>query len=108
MKRLTLKIRAFVRSAKVWIFSATAINIPGHTSGLTAVKINVNEKFVLLFSDGGYSKKSYENLIPPGTALDDALAMKSLKWIRKTALDENCIEELANHDAGIFPHIIEF
>ena len=66
------------------------INIPGHTSGLTAVKINVNEKFVLLFSDGGYAKKSYENLIPPGTALD-----------------ENCIEALANHDAGIIPHTIE-
>ena len=83
------------------------INIPSHTSGLTAVKINVNEKFVLLFSDGGYYKKSYENLIPPGTALDDELAMKSLKWIRETALDENCIEALANHDEGIIPHTIE-
>ena len=82
------------------------INIPGHTSGLTAVKINVNEKFVLLFSDGGYAKKSYENLIPPGTALDDELAMKSLQWIHDTALDENCIEALANHDAGIIPHEI--
>lgn len=83
------------------------INIPGHTSGLTAVKINSDKKFVLLFSDGGYAKKSYENLIPPGTALDDELAMKSLKWIRETALDQDCIEALANHDAGIFPHTIE-
>ena len=83
------------------------INIPGHTSGLTAVKINGDDKFVLLFSDGGYSKKSYENLIPPGTALDDELAMKSLKWIRETSLDENCVESLANHDAEILPHVIE-
>ena len=35
------------------------VNIPGHTSGLTAVKINGDKKFVLLFSDGGYAKKSY-------------------------------------------------
>ena len=83
------------------------INIPGHTSDLTAVKVNVNEKFVLLFSDGGYAKKSYENLIPPGTALDDELALKSLKWIRETSFAKNCVESLANHDAEIFPHVIE-
>ena len=47
------------------------IKIPRHTSGLTAVKINKNEKFVLLFSDGGYAKKSWEEMIPPGTALDE-------------------------------------
>ena len=34
------------------------IKIPGHTSGLTAVKTSAGEKFVLLFSDGGYATKS--------------------------------------------------
>ena len=48
--------------------SIELINIPGHTSGLTAVKINSNGKFVLLFSDGGYAKKSWQELIPPGNA----------------------------------------
>ena len=82
------------------------IKIPGHTSGLTAVKINKNEKFVLLFSDGGYAKKSWEEMIPPGTALDEEMALKSLKWIREISLDKNCVESLANHDAGIVPHEI--
>ena len=36
--------------------SIELVRIPGHTNGLTAVKINVNEKFVLLYSDGGYAK----------------------------------------------------
>ena len=82
------------------------IKIPGHTSGLTAVKINKNEKFVLLFSDGGYAKKSWEEMIPPGTALDEEMALKSLKWIREISLDKNCVEAWANHDAGIVPHEI--
>ena len=86
--------------------SIELINIPGHTSGLTAVKLNRNGKFVLLFSDGGYAKKSWQEMIPPGTALDEEQAFKSLQWIRETSLNENCVESLANHDPDILPHEI--
>ena len=82
------------------------IKIPGHTSGLTAIKINRNEKFVLLFSDGGYAKKSWQEMIAPGTAIDEEMALKSLKWIREMSLDKNCIESLSNHDTEIVPHEI--
>ena len=88
--------------------SIELINIPGHTSGLTAVKLNSGGKFVLLFSDGGYAKKSWQDLIPPGTALDEELAFKSLQWIREMSLQENCIESLANHDPDVLPHEITF
>ena len=88
--------------------SIELVNIPGHTSGLTAVKLNSNGKFVLLFSDGGYATKSWQNLIPPGTALDEELAFKSLLWIREMSLQENCLESLANHDADVIPHEINF
>lgn len=87
--------------------SLELIQIPGHTSGLTAVKINAGDKYVLLFSDGGYASKSWKEMIPPGTALDEEQALKSLKWIRDMSLNENCIESLANHDADIVPHTIE-
>lgn len=37
------------------------VNIPGHCKGLCALKItNRDGKYVLLFSDGGYAKKSWE------------------------------------------------
>ena len=65
-----------------------------------------DEKFVLLYSDGGYAKKSWQEMIPPGTVLDENLAMKSLEWIRQMSLDENCVKSLANHDADIVPHEI--
>ncbi len=86
--------------------SVELVNIPGHTSGLTAVKLNSGGKFVLLFSDGGYAKKSWQDLIPPGTALDEELALKSLLWIREMSLQENCVESLANHDPDVVPHVI--
>ena len=88
--------------------SIELVNIPEHTSGLTAVKLNSGGKFVLLFSDGGYAKKSWQDLIPPGTALDEELAFKSLLWIREMSLQENCIESLANHDPDVLPHEIIF
>lgn len=43
--------------------SIELINIPGHADGLFAVKVkNEDGKFVLLFSDGGYARKSWEEL----------------------------------------------
>ena len=88
--------------------SIELINIPGHADGLYAVKIKNNEgKFVLLFSDGGYAKKSWEEMITSGIAADKKLQKQSLLWIREQSLDKNCIESLANHDPDIVPHIIE-
>ncbi|MBR1530764.1 MAG: N-acyl homoserine lactonase family protein [Eubacterium sp.] len=88
--------------------SVELINIPGHADGLFAVKVKNDEgKFVLLFSDGGYARKSWEEQITSGIAADKELQKKSLAWIREQSLDENCIESLANHDPDIAPHIIE-
>lgn len=87
--------------------SVQLINIPGHCNGLFAVKIMNEDKFVLLFSDGGYSSRSWKEMITSGIAADKAQQKKSLKWIRSQSLDENCIESLANHDSEIKPHVIE-
>lgn len=88
--------------------SIELINIPGHADGLYAVKVKNDEgKFVLLFSDGGYARKSWEEQITSGIAADKQLQKQSLAWIRDQSLDENCVESLANHDPDIAPHIIE-
>lgn len=88
--------------------SIELINIPGHADGLCAVKVkNADGKFVLLFSDGGYARKSWEEQITSGIAADKQLQKQSLAWIRAQSLDENCIESLANHDPDVVPHVIE-
>lgn len=82
------------------------VNIPGHTNGLSAAMIQNQKKYVLLFADGGYAKKSWKQMIPPGTALDANKAMKSLQWIKEMSVSNDCVESLANHDPDVVPHII--
>lgn len=83
------------------------INILGHSDGLCALKITNNDgKYVLLFSDGGYAKKSWEELITSGIATDKVAQKKSLEWIHNQSLNDKCLESLANHDPDVKPHII--
>ena len=44
--------------------------------------------------------------IPAGTALDEAQALNSLRWIAKISRSPECVESLANHDTGVVPHEI--
>lgn len=88
--------------------SVVMVNIPGHSDGLCAVKIkNKEDKYALLFSDGGYATKSWKEMITSGVAEDKRQQYQSLVWIREQSMDANCIESLANHDTGITPHLIE-
>lgn len=88
--------------------SIQLINIPGHADGLFAVKIaNEEGKFVLLFSDGGYAAKSWQEQITSGIAADKEKQKASLAWIREQSLDPLCVESLANHDPDVEPHVIE-
>ncbi len=88
--------------------SIELINIPGHADGLFAVKVKNEEgKFVLLFSDGGYARKSWEDMITSGIAADKSMQKQSLQWIREQSLDPDCVESLANHDPDIACHVIE-
>ena len=88
--------------------SIQLINIPGHSNGLIAVKIkNEKGKYVLLFSDGGYSSKSWKEMITSGISTNKKMQMKSLKWIYEESINPNCIISLANHDSDIQPQTIE-
>lgn len=87
--------------------SLVMVNIPGHSKGLCALKITGSDgRFVLLYADGGYARKSWEQLITSGIANDKAAQKKSLEWIREQSLNVNCVESLANHDPDVRPHII--
>ena len=88
--------------------SFVMVNIPGHSKGLCALKITSSDgRFVLLYADGGYARKSWEQLITSGIADDKAAQKRSLQWIREQSMDVNCVASLANHDPDVQPHIIE-
>lgn len=88
--------------------SFVMVNIPGHSKGLCALKITGPDgRFALLYADGGYARKSWEQLITSGIADDKAAQKRSLQWIREQSMDANCVASLANHDPDVRPHIIE-
>lgn len=87
--------------------SITCVNIPGHSDGLFAVKITgEGGRFAMLYSDGGYATRSWQEMIASGIANDKEQQMRSLAWIREQSLSPLCVESLANHDPSIKPHVI--
>ena len=88
--------------------SIVCMAIPGHADGLFAVKVTGKDgRFVLLFSDGGYSSRSWQEMVLSGIANNRAQQKASLAWIREQSLDPLCVESLANHDPDVKPHFIE-
>lgn len=83
------------------------VSTPGHSKGLTSVLVRNKGKSVLLCSDVGYAKKSWEEMILPGMTTNKQEALASLKWVRQMSETIDCIEVIANHDHDIEPHTIE-
>lgn len=87
--------------------SLQLINIPGHSPGLCALKItNPAGRYVLLYADGGYATRSWQEGILSGIADDRAAQKSSLAYIREQSLNPNCVASLATHDPDVAPQII--
>lgn len=72
--------------------SLVTVNTPGHSKGHCVLKItNGGGKFVLMFADGSYAKRSWEELITSGIADDKAAFERSLEWIRTQSLSADCV-----------------
>ncbi len=88
--------------------SVACVAIPGHADGMFAVRVRAEDgRFVLLFADGGYASRSWQEMIEPGIANDRVQLRASLAWIREQSLDPLCVASLANHDDDVEPHTIK-
>lgn len=83
------------------------IHTPGHTNGLLSTLIKNNGKEVLLASDTGYAKKSWQKMLLPGVMSNKKNCIESLAWVKEYSKNKNLIEVVANHDYDIKPHVIE-
>lgn len=81
--------------------------LPGHTPGLTGILIQNNGKCLLLTSDCGYARKSWEQMILPGVMADRENTIKSLKWIQQLSQQKDCIDCLATHEMELDAMILE-
>jgi len=88
--------------------SIVLINIPGHSDGLCAVRIrNAQGRFVLLCADGGYARRSWEEMITSGIATNRQAQWQSLQWICEQSLSPDCMGVYASHDTEVTPQVIE-
>lgn len=87
--------------------SVHLVNVPGHTDGQFAVKVQNGRRFVLLTADAAYSPRSWSELITPGFGFNRQAQLKSLEWIRGEASSPDCVAVLASHDPGLGGEVIE-
>lgn len=83
------------------------VHTPGHSDGMFSILIKIDDKWLLLASDVGYAKKSWEEMILPGVTTNKAKAKKSLEWIKHFSEREDCLKVIVNHDQSISPHTIK-
>ena len=72
-----------------------------------SIMAKMDEGWLLLVSDVGYSKESWTQMILPGLTTNKFYARQSLEWVRDFSSREDCIQAIANHDPTIKPQIIE-
>lgn len=82
------------------------VNIAGHTKGLCAMLVRRNDKYVLMFADGGYSSRSWQEMVLPGPYADKTNLRKSLEWIREMSINPDCVASWATHDPNLSPQTI--
>jgi Zn-dependent hydrolases, including glyoxylases len=70
----------------------------GHSAGMTGVRVNGDEGYVIIAGDCGYARESYEKLVLPGIAWNKDMAIESLKKLQAYARDEKCKAVLMTHD----------
>lgn len=86
--------------------SVLFVHVPGHTPGLTATLIQRKGKFVLLTSDCGYAKRSWEQMILPGICVNKRQSEESLAWVKSMTQKPECRVCLANHDPDVQQQVI--
>ncbi len=101
------------------------VSVPGHAWGLCATILRGGEAgdsspgedsllgedprdVVILSSDAGYGRPSFEQGLRPSVVVDAALAQRSLDWVRAAAGDPRVRALIANHDPEQRPRVIEF
>lgn len=87
--------------------SVVFVHLPGHTYGMAGTLISNNGKFLLLCADAAYMPAGWEQMLIPGITVDDKKAYSSIKWVKETGAQPNCLAIIANHDPTLQPQVFE-
>ena len=81
--------------------------LPGHSAGMTGVKVQNNGKYAVIAGDAGYCRQSWEQLVLPGITWRKESAKQSLRWLQAASKDPDCVAILATHDREGASEVIE-
>jgi len=78
--------------------SIKLIPFPGHSAGMTGVRVTGESGFCLIAGDCGYARESWEKLVLPGITWNKKQALRSLKRLQRYGRDRRCQAVLMTHD----------
>lgn len=87
--------------------SITMIPLPGHSAGMTGIKVQDEDKFVIIAGDSGYCRESWEKIKLPGIVWNKTKALESLKKLNGYAKNPHCKGILMTHDREQPVEVIE-
>ncbi|WP_141430461.1 N-acyl homoserine lactonase family protein [Bacillus sp. 03113] len=79
---------------------------PGHSKGQVSFLVKTDDGWILLGSDVGYARKSWEQHILPGVTTSVDEADQSLIWLSEFSKRDDCRRVIVNHDTEIQPQVI--
>ena len=85
----------------------TLIPLPGHSAGMSGIKVQDQDEFVIIAGDSGYCRESFENLELPGIVWNKTKALESLKKLQNYSMDSHCKGILMTHDRETRSKVIE-
>lgn len=78
--------------------SIVLMPFPGHSAGMTGIRVNGKDGFVIIAGDCGYARQSWEDLVLPGVMWNKKKARASLEKLQKLGRDPACRAILMTHD----------
>jgi N-acyl homoserine lactone hydrolase len=78
--------------------SVVLIPLPGHSAGMTGIRVSGSDGYCIIAGDCGYARESWERLVLPGITWNKARALDSLKRLQVLGKNEKCKAILMTHD----------
>ena len=87
--------------------SLMMISIPGYTDGQAGVKVSEKGRYAFIASDAAFSPYSWKRMKAPGLGANEALQLRTMRWLAKTAEDPACAGIFCTHDPALNHKVIE-
>ena len=87
--------------------SLMMVSIPGYTDGQAGLMVSGKDGYAFIASDAAFSPDNWKRVKAPGLGANEALQLKTLRWLAGISEDPACKCILCTHDPALKHQIIE-